>query len=60
MNNKKYPNQNLLVSMFPFILVFYEITNYLANDMYLPALPQVMSHLHTTSALAQQSLTIWF
>lgn len=45
---------------FPFVLVFYEITNYLANDMYLPALPKIVLDLHCTVHLAQQTLTTWF
>ncbi len=49
-----------LSSLFPFFLVFYEVTNYLANDMYLPALPQITTYLHTTIQSTQQTLTIWF
>lgn len=49
-----------ILSYFPLFLVLYEITNYLANDMYLPALPQIAADLHTTTQLAQQTLTVWF
>src|ERR1700722_16800377 len=49
-----------LFLLFPFILVFYEVTNYLANDMYLPALPHMTIDLRTTAQMAQQTLTTWF
>lgn len=52
--------QQKIFTLFPFILVFYEITNYLANDMYLPALPILTRDLHTTAHLAQLTLTTWF
>ena len=45
---------------FPLILVFYEIGIYLSNDMYLPALPQMMRELGLTSQQAQLTLTMWF
>ena len=53
------PSQKML-SLFPFLLVFYEISNYLANDMYLPALPQITTDLFTTVHTAQQTLTVFF
>ncbi|TAK74956.1 MAG: Bcr/CflA family efflux MFS transporter [Gammaproteobacteria bacterium] len=53
-------NQEKLYSLFPFLLVFYEITNYLANDMYLPALPHLAADLSIPTHLAQQTLTAWF
>jgi Bcr/CflA subfamily drug resistance transporter len=46
--------------LFPFFLVFYEITNYLSNDMYLPALPTMVSDLKITEQLAQMTVTMWF
>lgn len=49
---------NLL--LFPLLLVFYEIATYLSNDMYLPALPQMMSELRLTTEQAQYTLTTWF
>lgn len=45
---------------FPLILVFYEIIIYLSNDMYLPALPQMMSDLNISTTDAQLTLTSWF
>lgn len=47
-------------SLFPFLLVFYEIATYLSNDMYLPALPQMMSDLKLSTHQAQLTLTTWF
>lgn len=42
------------------MLVLYEMATYFSNDMYLPALPQMMKDLHLTLAQAQMTLTIWF
>src|SRR5437763_170719 len=49
-----------IFALFPFIFVFYEVTNYLANDMYLPALPTLTGDLNTTIHLAQLTLSTWF
>lgn len=49
-----------ILVIFPFLLVFYEITTWLSNDMYLPALPQIMSDLNTSHGLVQLTLTTWF
>ncbi len=49
-----------MLAVFPFILVFYEITNYLANDMYLPALPSIANDLQISAHYAQMILTAWF
>lgn len=46
--------------LFPLILVFYEIGIYLSNDMYLPALPDMMRDLSLTGQQAQLTLTLWF
>lgn len=46
--------------LFPLILVFYEIAIYLSNDMYLPALPEMMRDLSLTGQQAQLTLTLWF
>lgn len=45
---------------FPLLLVSYEIATYLSNDMYLPALPEMMSQLNLTMHQAQLTLTFWF
>lgn len=45
---------------FPLLLVFYEIATYLSNDMYLPALPQMMTDLDLSLHQAQFTLTMWF
>lgn len=46
--------------IFPFLLVFYEIGAYLSNDMYLPALPTIMTEMGITQHEAQLTLTLWF
>lgn len=53
MNNKK-------TLVFPLLLVLYEIATYLSNDMYLPALPEMMRTLQLNSHQAQLTLTSWF
>lgn len=45
---------------FPLALVFYEITNYLANDMYLPALPTMANDLKIAEQYVQMTVTVWF
>ena len=44
----------------PLLLVSYEIATYLSNDMYLPALPQMMADLSLTLKQTQLTLTTWF
>ncbi|OGT59940.1 MAG: hypothetical protein A3E85_04785 [Gammaproteobacteria bacterium RIFCSPHIGHO2_12_FULL_45_12] len=46
--------------IFPLLLVLYEISTYLSNDMYLPALPDMMRDLHITTQQVQLTLMIWF
>lgn len=46
--------------LFPFLLVMYEISIYLSNDMYLPALPNIMHDLQISSTQAQLTITMWF
>lgn len=46
--------------LFPLLFVFYEIGAYLSNDMYLPALPNIMSEMGITQHDAQLTLTLWF
>ncbi|MBX3708160.1 MAG: multidrug effflux MFS transporter [Gammaproteobacteria bacterium] len=45
---------------FPLLLVLYEISTYLSNDMYLPALPDMMRELRLSTQQAQLTLTSWF
>lgn len=47
------------LTIFPILLVFYEISTYLSNDMYLPALPSIMRDLFTTHSLTQLTITTW-
>ena len=49
-----------MIPFFPLLLVCYEIINYLANDMYLPALPNLMQDLGTPIQLTQQTVSVWF
>lgn len=46
--------------LFPFLLVFFEIITYLANDMYLPALPMLAADLNVKAHMAELTLTAWF
>lgn len=46
--------------VFPIVLVLYEIVNYLSNDMYLPALPQMMRSLQLDASGAEFTLMWWF
>lgn len=56
----KYFNTIKTIGIFPYLLVFYEIATYLANDLYLPALPRITTDLQTTTSMVQQTLTAWF
>jgi DHA1 family multidrug/chloramphenicol efflux transport protein-like MFS transporter len=49
-----------ILTLFPFLLVIYEISNYLANDAYLPAMPMIVTQLQTTNHLVQLTLTAFF
>jgi len=49
-----------ILNLFPIVMVFYEISNYLANDAYLPAMPRIANQLHTTNHLVQLTLTAFF
>lgn len=46
--------------IFPILLVVYEVATYLSNDMYLPALPDMMRDLSMSPQQAQWTLTTWF
>ncbi len=49
-----------ILNFFPIVLVLYEISNYLANDAYLPAMPGIANQLQTTNHLVQLTLTAFF
>ncbi|MBA2652414.1 MAG: multidrug effflux MFS transporter [Tatlockia sp.] len=49
-----------ILNFFPIVMVFYEISNYLANDAYLPAMPGIANQLQTTNHLVQLTLTAFF
>ena len=53
-------NKSVMIQFFPLLLACYEIINYLANDMYLPALPSMIHDLGINTGLAQQTITAWF
>jgi len=46
--------------LFPLLLVIYESAAYLSNDMYLPALPDVIRDLSTNAYGGKLTLTLWF
>ena len=48
------------LNLFPIIMVLYEISNYLANDAYLPAMPNIAAQFQTTNHLVQLTLTAFF
>jgi len=52
--------RNVPSLVFPLLLVFHEIGSYLSNDMYLSALPQLVSDLNITQHEGQLTLTLWF
>jgi MFS transporter, DHA1 family, multidrug resistance protein len=62
-NLKDIMKQNIpdnVFNLFPIILVFYEIANYLSNDAYLPALPAIAESLNAGNHLVQLTLTLFF
>lgn len=46
--------------IFPIALVFFEVVTYLANDMYLPGLPNLIADLSIHQDTAQLTLLYWF
>jgi len=56
----KNPISTRILNVFPLFLVMYEISNYLANDAYLPAMPEMADQLNTTNHLVQLTLTAFF
>jgi Bcr/CflA subfamily drug resistance transporter len=56
----EYLKNKSMIQLFPLMLVCYEIVNYLANDMYFPALPSLIHDLAINTSLAQQTVTAWF
>lgn len=56
-----HPNNTTRLNViFPLLLALYEISMYLSNDAYLPALPHIVQALHTNHSLVQLTLTTWF
>lgn len=56
--NKQITSRQLL--LFPLFFVLYEMASYLSNDAYLPAMPLIKEHIHTSEILVRDSLTSWF
>ena len=54
----KTKSANLL--LFPLLLVFYEISVYLSNDAYAPALPLIKQQFMTSDHWVQMTFTCWF
>ncbi len=52
--------QDKKIVYFPFLLVLYEISMYLSNDAYLPAIPTIAKQYLISSHLAELTLTSWF
>jgi Bcr/CflA subfamily drug resistance transporter len=46
--------------LFPLVLACYEFSTYLSNDMYLPALPDMMREMFLSTQQVQFTLTTWF
>jgi Bcr/CflA subfamily drug resistance transporter len=46
-------------TIFPIVLIIFEMATYLSNDMYLPALPNIIRDLQITSFAGQMTLTAW-
>jgi len=46
--------------LFPFYLIFYEMVCYLANDAYLPAMPELAKDLGVNNDIVQLTLTAFF
>ncbi len=50
----------IALRFFPILIIFFEITLYLSNDMYLPAMPTIAAELDFTQNQIQSTLTFWF
>lgn len=45
---------------FPLVIVFFEVVLYFSNDVFLPAIPQMLRDLHLTIPEAQLTVSLWF
>lgn len=59
-SSKLHIPKQLLTAIFPLLLVLYEVPSFLSNDMYLPALPQIMLDFGISHYLAELTITAWF
>ena len=60
MTNNRIKLTKSSVLLFPILLTLYEVTLYLSNDAYLPALPYIAHDLHSSFYLVELTLTTWF
>ena len=51
-------NEKLLF-LLPICLIIYGFTGGLSNDIYLPAMPGMVSYFNTTESMVQLTLTAW-
>lgn len=49
-----------VLRFYPLVVIFFEITLYLSNDMYLPCIPLIADDLLLTQNQVQSTLTFWF
>lgn len=59
LNSKKTLDKKAL-RFFPLVVIFFETTLYLSNDMYLPCIPLIANELSFTQNQIQTTLTFWF
>ena len=60
MNHNKQKSSQKVLTLFPILLICYEICFYLANDAYLPALPIMAKDFQVSHQLVQLTLTAMF
>lgn len=48
------------IKLLPYLLILFETSVYLANDMYLPSMPAIAKDLLLTQEQTQSTLTMWF
>lgn len=58
--NSHKPLDKKALRFFPFIIIFFETTLYLSNDMYLPCIPLIANDLYLTQNQVQSTLIFWF
>lgn len=56
---KKFQFNEKLLFILPFCLIAYGFAGGLSNDIYLPAMPAMVSYFETTDSMIQLTLTAW-